>query len=168
MALHGEVGPRESSIKAIAERAGVERLTVYRHFPDQAALFEACTGHWQTLNPPPDPSLWQSVSEPHARANVLLEALYGYFARTATMWRLAYRDRDDVPGMSAPMRRVDNYLERLASDLVKGRHGEKCHVTARHLVQFGTWESLDAQGLKPAEMAGIGCRWLDAVSSPGL
>lgn len=35
--LHGEVGPRHTTVSAIAARAGVQRLTVYRHFQDDAA-----------------------------------------------------------------------------------------------------------------------------------
>ena len=39
--LHGTVGPARTSISAVAERAGVRRSTLYRHFPDEAALFDA-------------------------------------------------------------------------------------------------------------------------------
>src|SRR5918999_188498 len=54
--LHGTVGPAASTIAAIAERAGVTRLTVYRHFPDDEALWAACSGHWLSQQDPPDPS----------------------------------------------------------------------------------------------------------------
>ena len=56
--LHENVGPRDTTISAIAEKAGVQRLTVYRHFPDETELFKACTAHWLALNPPPDPASW--------------------------------------------------------------------------------------------------------------
>jgi len=56
MHLHEEIGPRATTISAIAERAGVQRLTVYNHFPDETAVFQACTSHWLSLNPPPDTS----------------------------------------------------------------------------------------------------------------
>src|ERR671919_2710297 len=61
VALHREVGPARTTISAIAERAGVERLTVYRHFPDERSLFEACTGHWRASHPPPDPGPWTQI-----------------------------------------------------------------------------------------------------------
>src|SRR5262245_53973304 len=41
--LHGTIGPAATTIAGIAEAAGVTRLTVYRHFPDEATLFEACS-----------------------------------------------------------------------------------------------------------------------------
>ena len=67
--LHEEVGPAHTSISAIAERAGVRRSTVYRHFPDEEALFDACSSHWRTANPPPDPARGRrSTTPPSERA----------------------------------------------------------------------------------------------------
>src|SRR4029453_15319412 len=67
VALHTTLGPSRSSIVAIAERAGVERPTVYRHFPTPEALFTACSSHYRTQNPPPDPKLWLQIDDPKAR-----------------------------------------------------------------------------------------------------
>src|SRR6185312_8925397 len=67
VALHREVGPARTTISAIAERAGVERLTVYRHFPDERSMFEACTSHYATVVPQPDPARWEGVEEPAER-----------------------------------------------------------------------------------------------------
>ena len=54
--LHEHVGPARTTFSAVAERAGVQRATLYRHFPDEDALFEACSSHWSARNPPPDPT----------------------------------------------------------------------------------------------------------------
>ena len=54
--LHESVGPARTTVSAVAERAGVQRLTVYRHFPDERALLAACSGHWIASNPTPDPA----------------------------------------------------------------------------------------------------------------
>jgi len=59
VALHGTVGPAHTSISAIAEHAGVRRSTVYRHFPDEAALFNACSAHWLAEHPTPDLAAWR-------------------------------------------------------------------------------------------------------------
>src|SRR3982751_245793 len=61
MQLHGSVGPARTSMSAVAEHAGVTRSTLYRHFPDEEALFDACSSHWASLNPPPDLGRWAAV-----------------------------------------------------------------------------------------------------------
>src|SRR5687767_7292869 len=81
VALHREVGPARTTISAIAERAGVERLTVYRHFPDQRSMFEACTAHYATQVPGPDPATWADIEEPGERLRAVLLAFYDYYRR---------------------------------------------------------------------------------------
>lgn len=56
--LHETLGPRATTISAVAERAKVQRLTVYRHFADENELFKACTSHWFASHPIPEPSAW--------------------------------------------------------------------------------------------------------------
>src|SRR5919112_1408359 len=77
-ALHGEIGPARTTIKAIAERAGVERLTVYRHFADESAIFAACDAHFQAETPPPDPAEWAGITDATARLRAALFAFYSY------------------------------------------------------------------------------------------
>src|SRR5262245_60669432 len=48
--LHGTVGPSRTTMSAVAERAGVERRTLYRHFPNEADLFAACSTHYFAAN----------------------------------------------------------------------------------------------------------------------
>src|SRR5690349_24354032 len=80
--LHGTVGPAHTSMSAVAERAGVRRSTLYRHFPDEASLFEACSGHWSAANPPPDLSAWAAIEDPDERLRVGLREMYAYWRRT--------------------------------------------------------------------------------------
>ena len=72
VALHGTIGPALTTMSAVAEHAGVRRSTLYRHFPDEAALFAACSAHWNAANPPPDATAWAAVADPGER---LLRAL---------------------------------------------------------------------------------------------
>src|SRR3712207_979644 len=95
--LHATVGPARTTISAIAERAGVERLTVYRRFPDERPLLEACSGHWLAAHPPPDPAAWASLEDPPARLARALDELYAYYDRTEPMLALNLRDRAVVP-----------------------------------------------------------------------
>src|SRR5437588_9434768 len=70
VALHGTVGPSRTSISAVAAHAGVRRSTVYRHFTDEAALFDACTAHWAAANPPPELNAWTRIENPDERLRV--------------------------------------------------------------------------------------------------
>src|SRR3954469_22389923 len=75
IALHEELGPARTSISAIAERAGVRRSTVYRHFPDENALFAACSTHWRAANPPPNPRAWAATEDPAAHGDCASRAV---------------------------------------------------------------------------------------------
>src|SRR3954453_1707617 len=75
MELHGTVGPARTTISAIAGRAGVRRATVYRHFPDERALFMGCSGAWRERHPLPEPATWAGIADPADRLNAALEAL---------------------------------------------------------------------------------------------
>src|SRR3954453_3657844 len=97
VALHRDVGPARTSISAVAERAGVRRSTVYRHFPDDEALFDACSSHWRAANPPPDPAAWSAIEDPAARARVALRELYAFYDRTEPMYVSLMRDAPLVP-----------------------------------------------------------------------
>src|SRR3712207_5397895 len=89
--LHERLGPAQTTISAIAERAGVQRLTVYRHFPDEEAVFRACTSHCRARNPAPDPAGWSAVADPVARLRLALTELYGYFERGEAMLASSHR-----------------------------------------------------------------------------
>lgn len=97
VALHLERGPAQTSINAIAERAGVNRVTVYRHFPDARTLLEACSAHARRVNPPPDASRWRRIEDPRQRTEVALTQLYDYFRRTEAGWSNILRDAELAP-----------------------------------------------------------------------
>jgi AcrR family transcriptional regulator len=97
VALHFERGPGQTSMNAIAERAGVNRVTVYRHFPDARTLLEACSAHARRLNPPPDLATWRRIEDPRERIDVALPQLYDYFRRTEAGWANVLRDAELAP-----------------------------------------------------------------------
>lgn len=171
MELHEELGAARTTISAVAKKAGVQRLTVYRHFPDDAALLEACTSRWLELNPPPTPADWDGVDDPRARIDAALAAFYAYYRDTEGMWRSSYRDMDTVPALAARMALVEDYLDGLAADLAapfgaEGDAGCRARVVIRHGLRFRTWQSLaeagltddDAALLVGAWLGGLGCR----------
>lgn len=173
MALHEELGPRNTTISAVAERAGVQRLTVYRHFPDETALFQACTSDWLALNPlPPLPPA--EVTDDGSAGEHALLALYAYYRGTQKMWTVSHRDVDAVPALQGPMQAFFDYLVEYADTLVATlqRPGKSATVraAARLAVQFTTWRTLDQAALTDTEMARLmmNCvRAADARAEPG-
>lgn len=168
MQLHEEVGPRETSISAIAARAGVQRLTVYRHFPDETAVFQACTSHWLTLNPPPDPATWQSGADARQRLDAAVRAFHAYYRGTQAMWRKAYRDVADVPALREPMAEFESYLAGVAQDLAVtfagGEAGRLCRAAILHVLHFSSWAELEAQGLTDDEKLTLAHRWVTSCA----
>src|SRR5579875_2063927 len=77
--LHGTVGPARTTIKGVATEAGVQRATVYHHFPDLDSLFIACSTHWASLNPPPDPKGWRQIIDSDIRLRQGLTELYAWY-----------------------------------------------------------------------------------------
>ena len=100
VALHEQEGPARTTISAIAERAGVERPTVYRHFPDLRSLFTACTTSYRRRFPVPDPDPWRSISNPETRLRHGLAEVYAYYSKTENMIARAQRDVADVPELA--------------------------------------------------------------------
>src|SRR3712207_3151307 len=95
--LHETVGMARTTISAIAEKAGVQRLTVYRHFPDERALFSACSAHWNAANPPPNPASWTQIADPEERLRVALMEVYAYHQRAEPMMANFLRDAPVKP-----------------------------------------------------------------------
>src|SRR5205085_973892 len=111
--LHRTVGPARTTISAIAEKAGVQRLTVYRHIPDERELFAACNAHWLAADPPPDPSSWSDLRP-------ALRELYGWYRRNADMLGNSLRDAPSLPTL-AEIADPGPFLTAAATALMRGR-----------------------------------------------
>ncbi len=121
VALHQELGPARTSISAVAERAGVRRSTVYRHFPDEEALFGACSSHWRAANPPPDPRAWAAIEDPRERTETALRELYAFYGRTEEMYTSLLRDEPLVPIVHRLLGSFYGYLGAIQDILMAGR-----------------------------------------------
>lgn len=170
MALHSTVGPRHTTVSGIAERAGVERLTVYRHFPDQAALYAACSQHWAAGNPLPSPAHWAAEPSPARRTRHALAELYRYFRRNQRMLANALRDLDEVPELRTVTQPFLAALRRYGEDLAHGWPGGAGMRLAllpvlRHAADFTTWQSLEQAGLADDEAKAVALvRWLESLA----
>jgi AcrR family transcriptional regulator len=156
--LHGTVGPARTTLSAVAKRAGVERRTLYRHFPTEADLFEACSTHYFTANPFPDLDNWRAIRDPQQRLERALDELYAYYERTEPMLSNALRDAELVDFARDAVAPLHAFLEEAADILtigrrVRGRRRQLLGGAVRHALAFSTWRSLSTNGIGRAEAA---------------
>lgn len=157
--LHGSLGPARTSMKAVAEHAGVPRSTVYRHFPDEEALFGACSAHWGAENPPPDVTAWEKIDDPDQRLAIALEELYAYYRRTEGMLDKLLRDEASVPIVAELFAPFHQLLTLVAEILMRGRGlrgkaAKRTRAAIGHALAFRTWQDLTgAQGLDDEQAA---------------
>ncbi|MGH2764287.1 MAG: TetR/AcrR family transcriptional regulator [Thermoleophilaceae bacterium] len=167
--LHRSVGPARTTIKEVAERAGVGRMTVYNHFPTDAELLEACTSHYMAGHPPPDPSALAAVEDPGERIEVALRELFAWYRETEEMTANALRDSPLVPALDAVMRQrfwplLDGIVDVLAAGRgARGARRERLLAALRVAVDFGTWRTLVHAGLDDAAAARLAGRFVEAA-----
>jgi AcrR family transcriptional regulator len=157
--LHGSLGPAKTTISAVAERAGVQRATVYRHFPDEEALFGACSAHWLGQHPLPDLAEWAAVADPEDRLRLALSALYAWYEAGEEMLERTTRDATLVPAMQGAVELRRAWLAAAVETIVRGRpergaRRRRVEATIGHAVSFATWRSLvREQGLSGPDAA---------------
>jgi AcrR family transcriptional regulator len=171
--LHEEVGPASTTISGIAERAGVQRLTVYRHFPDERALVAACSSDWSEDHPFPSPALWSGVKDPRERLAAALEALYRYFRDGAPMLAQVLRDELEVPALAEVMAPWWDTMQEIAGGLAAGwgldpERQRWLRAAVGHALRFETWRSLTDEGLDDEEAVEMMVRWIAGLTEvPG-
>jgi AcrR family transcriptional regulator len=165
--LHGTAGPASTSVSAIAERAGVTRLTVYRHFPDETALFEACSGHWLSRQRPPRPEEWGALENPLERLTVGLADIYRFYRAGEQMLTLVIRDQHAVPESrrQAWEERTRQYVQVLARAWPQA-DDPVLRAVIGHAAAFSTWRSLcREQGLTDRDAVGVMVTLAEAVGT---
>jgi AcrR family transcriptional regulator len=169
--LHRTVGPANTRVTEVAERAGVSRMTVYNHFPTDADLIEACSTHWAVPNPTPDPASWAAEPDPTERLRRALTELYAWCAATADMMGNVLRDAPIVPALGDLMEeRWSPYVDGMLAVLAAG-WGEKpgsrdVRAALRLAVDFGTWQVLADAGLDPDRAAELATRMVACAGVP--
>jgi AcrR family transcriptional regulator len=167
--LHTSVGPSEASMSAVADQAGVTRLTLYRHFPSKDELFTACMAHWRTAHPLPDPLRWRSIPDFEARVRKGLAELYAWYAANGDDLYPIYRDAAHTPESSRHARRDTNerQADAILADLdVTGADRMRVRAAIGHVVRFWTWHSLAVdQGLSTGDAAALAADFVLAAIS---
>jgi len=161
VALHGTIGPARTTMSAVAAHAGVRRSTLYRHFPDESALFDACTAHWAIENQPPDLQAWAAITDADERLSLALGELYAYFGRTERMLENLSRDEATVPIVAERFGAFHLYFDAARDTLLAGRRlrgaaKRRTQAAIGHAIAFSTWKSLvREQGLSDAEAVAL-------------
>ena len=167
--MHQTLGPANTSVKEVAERAGVSRMTVYNHFPTTADQLQACSSHWSSLNPEPDPAAWEAVADPRKRLRMGLGELYAWYRTTQDMMENVLRDAAVVPEVRDI---VDEwwwpYIDRMVDVLGSGWENpdgqDDLLALLRLMVDFRTWQVLAGAGLDDARSASLAFRTVDCGS----
>jgi AcrR family transcriptional regulator len=170
--LHGTVGPARTTISAIAERAGVRRATVYRHFPDERALLLGCSSAWRERNPVPDPATWAAIADPMARLEAALDALYRWYERVEPMLSAVLRDVDAMPIVAELQAGRLAYLADVEDGLAagwgaRGRAARRLRAAIGVALDFFTWRTLHERGLGRADAVAVMSAAVRAAAASG-
>jgi AcrR family transcriptional regulator len=188
--LHETVGPARTTVSEIAKRAGVQRATVYNHFPTELELFDACSSHWVEEHPPPNPAEWVGIEDPGRRLETALAALYSYYEEGQDMLENVLRDAPLMPALEEINRRkwwpfIEELVELLTqgwedtevSDPIaqpgpdnvrtSGQHANRpertlLEASLRVAVDFFTWKKLARAGLSNDEASRLATLWIRA------
>lgn len=144
VALHGSIGPARTTIAGIAEKAGVTRLTVYRHFPDDEALFSACSSHWLSQQQLPNPAEWSRHADALERLTVGLSDLYRFYRDGEAMLTRIYGDWDAIPQTHRTDLEARNarFRDVLVEPFPERNRKPRLYATLSHGISFWTWRSL--------------------------
>ncbi|MET3719257.1 MULTISPECIES: TetR/AcrR family transcriptional regulator [unclassified Arthrobacter] len=144
VALHGSIGPTRTTIAGVAKQAGVTRLTVYRHFADDEALFAACSSHWLSQQQLPDPSAWSELADPAERLQAGLTDLYRFYRGGEPMLTRIYGDREVIPERhNRQLEERDAFFrDTLLQPFPATDSSGRLRAVVAHAVSFWTWRSL--------------------------
>ena len=151
--LHEEVGPARTTVAEIARRAGVQRLTVYKNFPEDYDLFAACQGHFLAQNPPPDPGAALAIADPGERVEAVLRELYAWYRRNERTSANVRRDRASLPALDRLLAETgDARAAELATALtgafdVRGKQRVRVRAAVALALDFWAWRRLAKEGL---------------------
>jgi AcrR family transcriptional regulator len=169
VALHTSVGPARTTVSAIAERAGVQRHTVYAHFPDEEALFAGCSAHWAAVHPFPDAAAWEAIADPRERLQAALGELYAWYRSVSPGLAVLRRDATLHPIQERLIAAFDGRIASMQRALARGfaargAGARLLRAALGHALAYETWESLAVRGnLDDATAAGLSVALVDAA-----
>jgi AcrR family transcriptional regulator len=166
LALHAEVGPARTTVAEVARRAGVQRLTVYNHFPEERDLLAACNAHFLGQHPPPDVARCLAIEDPAVRLRAVLEAFYGWYRATEGVTAKVQRDAEVLPALAELMAGPAAQMDELAGALAAGfGRSRRVRAAVALALDFWAWRRLAASGLTDAAAAEVMVGAVVATSS---
>jgi AcrR family transcriptional regulator len=162
--LHGSVGPAQTTISMIAERAGVQRHTVYAHFPDDRSLFLACSGLTHERDPAPEAEAWRSIEDRHERLRAGLSAIYGWYERNAQLIACVMRDAEYHPLTRKTAEAVFGPYMAAYQEVLGAKLSTKRRAMLRLALSFFTWRTLVREaGLKAGAAVDVMIQAIDGA-----
>ena len=166
--LKQTMAPGDFSMADVAEQAGVGRVTDYRHFCDLETLKKACSQRFFSLNPPPDPSRWAAIVNPHARLRAGLAEAHAYHRQTERLMTRVQAEGSRA-GVSDPYRR----LWRAGGGVLAAGFGltglaaVRLRASVDLALSFETWRVLvREEGLDDEQALDLSLRLCGAAYSP--
>jgi AcrR family transcriptional regulator len=165
--LHGEQGIAATSWDDIAARAGVGVGTVYRHFPSLDELIPACGEISMQIVALPDPqgvpSLFDGVDAPAERIERLVREAFAIYERGAPMLRAIRNEPEVHPSVAEAGEELEASLTALVDSALQPLDVTPAdRAVARAMVDLGTWQAFQDQGLETAGAAEAVSRMLAA------
>jgi AcrR family transcriptional regulator len=140
--LHTEIGPSKTTFSMVADKAGVQRHTLYAHFPDEHSLLMACSGHMQEKSPPPDATAWRGIKDRRARLTASLSDIYGWFEANAQLLSSVLRDGEHY----APVQEISKlrYAPAIGlwHEVLEAGLKDKQRAMLNVALSFYTWRTL--------------------------
>lgn len=170
IALYEARGPADTTISAVAEHARVQRLTVYRHFPDERLLLDACWEYWSALHPLPPLHRSEAIADPRQRLRAVLDALYLYYESAGALVDRMLIDRARMPALVEVMHPFDHWIAEARGSLLVGWHArgrtEQWIVAlVDHALRYTTWASLAGSGaMASGDASRLLCRTIADVA----
>lgn len=144
--LHGTVGPAQTTFSMVAERAGIQRHTLYAHFPDERSLQHACSALAMERSPLPDNSSWRTIKGQRERLRTGLLAVYTWYERNAALAGCVLRDAEHHALTCETVRmRIGPYMTSY-QEVLGAKLSAKQRAVLRLALSFFTWRTLVREG----------------------
>ncbi len=171
--LHATIGPSRTTIRAIADHAGVQRHTVYAHFPDLDALYEACTSHGIRSTAMPEPDAWRTIAEPADRLRHGLAEMVAWYRTNEQMLSNVLFDIDPTAPPPTTPDQFEVRMGDLLSTLVEPwsvatERGPAFKAVMAHALAFTTWRSLSGGGLTDGQVVAVMVGLVEAVATSSI